>query len=149
MPDPKLQLTISANNVPGTLPYPATPKDLIETYLPLYLRVNEAGMGNLDMINVGSATPGASESDKPWLQLDGAGRPIGWFVFFNGAWERVWDVPIGTIMPFNGTISNAIPKGWALANGLNSEHDMTGEMTPLGEGSDNYVLGFMIFVGYA
>lgn len=80
--------------------------------------------------------PPSSLSNKAWLKTDTAGRPLGWYAFYNGVWRRVYTgVAIGEIRIWSGPIANIFDgtglgavggdlDGWALCNGQNGTPDL-------------------------
>lgn len=81
-------------------------------------------------IFVGSSPPGSSLTNKVWYKVDGAGRPLGTFMFYNGNWRKIYSgAAIGEIRMFwyysglidgtgRGNIGGDMD-GWALCNGQN------------------------------
>jgi hypothetical protein len=81
-------------------------------------------------IYVGSSPPSSALTNKVWFKTDGAGRPLGIFMFYNGNWRKVYTgVALGTITMcwyyegfFDGTgrgILGGDYDGWAICNGAN------------------------------
>lgn len=74
--------------------------------------------------------PPTSLANKVWLKTDAAGRPLGWYSFYQGVWRKIYTgVTIGEIRMFYtntgefdgtglGTIGGNMD-GWALCNGNN------------------------------
>ncbi len=85
---------------------------------------------------LGSSTPAVEDQNKAWIRQDAAGRPIGTFVYYAGAWRREYtgkpkEVVYFTGDPatyFDGTgrgLTTAEWDGWALCNGANGTPNMT------------------------
>lgn len=94
---------------------------------------DQAGGG----IFVGSAPPSSSLTYKVWFKIDGAGRPLGAYQFYNGNWRKVYtNVGIGDMKLYNGSGANfdgtgrgvvgGDCDGWAICNGNNGTPNMSG-----------------------
>lgn len=80
-------------------------------------------------LTVSSTPPSSSLSNKLWLKTDVAGRPIGFYSYYNGNWRRVYTGSIGDIKMYSGTntvfdgtgrgIVGSDEDGWCLCNGNN------------------------------
>jgi hypothetical protein len=82
-----ITLKIESMNVPDELPHKTRAQEIEE--LPNYLGVNMVGTSTLSLINYGSETPSADNSQYPWLKLDANGSPLGWYACVNGVWTVV------------------------------------------------------------
>jgi hypothetical protein len=82
-------------------------------------------------IYVGSSPPSSALTNKVWYKTDGAGRPLGVFMFYNGNWRKVYTGAVygeirlyaGPASVFDGTGRGIIGgdlDGWALCNGQNA-----------------------------
>jgi len=81
-------------------------------------------------IFVGSSPPGSSLTNKVWYKVDGAARPLGVYMFYNGNWRKVYTgAAIGEIRMFwyysglidgsgRGNVGGDMD-GWQLCNGQN------------------------------
>jgi len=81
-------------------------------------------------IFVGSSPPGSSLTNKVWYKVDGAGRPLGVYMFYNGNWRKIYTgAAIGEIRMFwyysglidgtgRGNVGGDLD-GWALCTGGN------------------------------
>lgn len=89
-----------------------------------------------------ASIPAVNDQDKIWFKLDGAGRPLGAYKFYSGAWMRVYPYPIGTIVLFSGDPSGLFDGtglgiagtdwiGFAIANGNNGTPNL----------ADKFVIG--------
>lgn len=93
-------------------------------------------------IFVGSAPPSSSLTNKVWFKIDGAGRPLGVFMFYNGNWRKVYNGVYGDIKMylgnggnFDGTGRGVVGSdcdGWAICNGGNGTPNMTDGRFPAG-----------------
>jgi hypothetical protein len=94
---------------------------------------DQAGGG----IYVSSSPPASSLTNKVWYKIDGAGRPLGVFMFYNGNWRKVYTgVGLREIRQYYGT--NAVFDssgrglvggdfdGWAVCNGNNGTPQLHG-----------------------
>jgi hypothetical protein len=86
---------------------------------------------------VGSSPPSSSLTNKVWYKTDGAGRPLGVFMFYNGNWRKVYTgVAIGEIRQYIGTngafdgtgrgLVGGDLDGWAVCNGSNGTPNLMG-----------------------
>ncbi|SRR5258705_1129405 len=87
---------------------------------------------------VGSSAPSSALTNKVWFKTDGAGRPLGVYMFYNGNWRKVYTgVVYGEIRMyvggyngvFDGTgrgIIGGDADGWALCNGGNGTANLEG-----------------------
>jgi hypothetical protein len=94
-------------------------------------------------IFVGSAPPSSSITFKVWFKIDGAGRPLGAYQFYNGNWRKVYTgVGIGDVKMyygnggnFDGTGRGTVGgecDGWAICNGNNGTPNMSDGRFPAG-----------------
>lgn len=85
---------------------------------------------------IGASTPAVEDQDKAWIRLDAAGRPLGTFVFYAGAWRRQYSGKPKEITFFSGDpslyfdgtgkgLTTAEWDGWALCNGANGTPNLT------------------------
>jgi hypothetical protein len=85
---------------------------------------------------VGSDTPASDDQDKIWHRVDGNGRPLGTFRFYNGTWRRFYDAFIGQVVMYSGVPTGVLDDtglgvvggnldGWALCNGNNGTPNLT------------------------
>jgi hypothetical protein len=87
---------------------------------------------------VGSTPPSSSLTNKVWFRTDGAGRPQGIYMFYNGNWRKVYTgVALGEIRMFSGPFSVYFDAGgrglvggdldgWALCDGNNGTPNLEG-----------------------
>jgi hypothetical protein len=91
---------------------------------------------------VGSAAPPDSLTNKVWFKVDGAGRPLGVYMFYSGHWRRLYTgAGIGEIRmmwygpsEFDGTGRGTIGgnwDGWAICNGQNGTPDLSTNFFPV------------------
>lgn len=94
----------------------------------------------INFFNAGSTTPSVSNQDKPWFRTDSQGRPMGWYVYYNGAWRRSLTEAVGTLKEFTGSpagvfdatgkgIVGSMWDGWAICNGQNGTPDLRNKFT--------------------
>jgi len=89
---------------------------------------------NASFVIISATTPGADDRDKIWFRVDSSGRPLGCYLFYNGAWRKIWDEPVGAIKFWSGDTSEFDATGlgnvggqwdgWAICNGNNSTPDL-------------------------
>lgn len=99
---------------------------------------DQAGGG----IFVGSAPPSSSLTYKVWFKIDGAGRPLGPYQFYNGNWRKVYTGAIGDVKMYHGSGANfdgnglgvvgSDVDGWAICNGNYGTPNMTDARFPMG-----------------
>ena len=103
--------------VPGTVPlnqqFPPTPQQLLE-WVAAYMSV-EGIEANASFV-FGDTTPAVSDQDKPWLQTDAGGNPVGWYVWDGAAWT-----PLPTVLASGTT---AARPGSPTANQLYFDTDI-------------------------
>lgn len=122
--------------------------------------------GNYAPPVIGASTPAVGDQDKVWIKTDGAGRPIGTFLFYSGNWRRVYRASLGDVKMFSGNPSGLFDgtglgilgteqDGWALMNGSNGTPDWSNlfvaaaNMNNTG-GAGQYSSGWQSFVdGYS
>jgi hypothetical protein len=120
-----------ANHVPAPACYPADYNALLDgltTGGGISGTVPDNAGGG---IFVGSSPPGSSLTNKVWYKVDGAGRPIGVYMFYNGNWRKVYSgVSLGEIRMWSGSWDGVFDgtgrgviggdlDGWAVCNGQN------------------------------
>ena len=86
-----LRIKLRSVTVPDTLQH-ASAKAEIER-LPDYIEAVQENIAGLCLINFGPNEPNADNRAYPWLKTEITGNPLGWYVFYNGAWTKV---PLGT-----------------------------------------------------
>lgn len=133
-------VTFTANNQPAPACYPADVNGMLNLIANGGLHgtvPDNAGGG----IYVGSIPPSSSLTNKVWAKIDGAGRPIGMYMFYNGNWRKTYTGSYGDIKfyvgPFNGVFDGTgkgliggngpyDEDGWALCNGQNGTPNWVG-----------------------
>lgn len=93
-------------------------------------------------IFVGSAPPSSSLTYKVWFKIDGSGRPLGAYMFYNGNWRKVYTGAIGDVKMYHGSGANfdgnglgvvgSDVDGWAICNGNYGTANMTDARFPMG-----------------
>lgn len=85
----------------------------------------------------GAATPNVSDQDKVWQRVDGAGRPLGTYVYYDGEWRRAYNGNFNMILQYRGGPGTDFAgagglgtvggewDGWALCNGNNGTVDLS------------------------
>lgn len=91
----------------------------------------------------GVAIPAVDDQDKVWHRVDAQGRPVGTYVFYQGAWRKEYSVPVGTIAMYSGDPSIDFSgsghkgtvggewDGWAICSGENGSPNL----------SDKFIVG--------
>lgn len=79
--------------------------------LPDYLDV-EVPSGFSGVI-VNSTAPSEDDKNKLWIKLDGSGNYSGSYLYTNGGWKPLYNLPPGQIIWMYGA-SNSIPEGFKL-----------------------------------
>lgn len=85
---------------------------------------------------VQAGTPSVGEQDYIWFKLDGGGRPLGIFKYYNGNWRSVYTGRTSEVSMFSGDPSSLFDEtgkgvlglswdGWALMNGNNGTVDLS------------------------
>jgi hypothetical protein len=127
-------VTFTAVTQPAPACYPPDVNALLTLIATLGLRgtiPDNSGGG----IFVGSSQPSSSLTNKVWLQVDAAGRPIGFKVFYNGNWRfvqnarygdlRMSAISIGSDIDGNGLgVIGGLFDGWAFCDGRNGTPDL-------------------------
>lgn len=124
--------------------------NFIAQYLNVYLSAQ------IQFFNYGSATPSPENTDKPWMKTDTSGKPLGWFVYYNGEWRRELAMPVGSIIDYVGPTAGVFDAtgrglkggewdGWALANGQNGTKDFR-DLFAVGASSYDPVSGWVTTV---
>lgn len=102
----------------GQLPSGFCPPDL-QTMLNGFTAAQFVNFSTVNGVVVSSTPPGASDHDKPWLQLDTAGRPVRLYFFAQGAWlsqhplqpgfTMIWNQALPNFQTFDGGDASAAP----------------------------------------
>lgn len=85
---------------------------------------------------ISSSTPAVDDQDKVWHKTDSAGRPLGTFLYYSGAWRREQNGRTGDVKLYSGNpgtdfdstglgIVGGNQDGWALLNGSNGMVDIS------------------------
>tara|TARA_R110002020_G_scaffold164014_2_gene350324 strand:- start:1995 stop:2435 length:441 start_codon:yes stop_codon:yes gene_type:complete len=99
-------------------------------------------------IIVGHETPGADNRDIPWFRFTSTGDWMGMYIFIRGGWELAPSLPLGTILLVANLDTNAIPFGFALANGTSGSADLSTEFSPAWTvGTTDYPIGYIQYTG--
>jgi hypothetical protein len=123
-------VTFTPNHQPAPACYPSDVNgmlDMLTTGGGLSGTIPDTAGGG---VFVGSSPPSSALTNKVWYKTDGAGRPLGVYMFYNGNWRKVYTgVAFGTIIMcqyysgfFDGTGRGIIGgdyDGWAICNGQN------------------------------
>ena len=83
-----------------------------------------------------NGTPGVSDQDKVWFELDANGRPVSIKVFWNGNWRRVYNGMMGEVRGYTGNPGDDFDStgwgkkmgeydGWHLCNGNDGAPDFS------------------------
>lgn len=79
---------------------------------------------------ISSTTPAVADQDKVWEKVDGNGRPLGRYLFYNGNWRKEYTGNPTELRMFSGDPSTYFDNtglgivggewdGWAICNGQN------------------------------
>jgi len=129
------QVTFSFNPTPGPACYPSDVNGLAQLLTNGGILAgtipDTAGGG----IFVGSVPPTSAATTRVWFRTDGAGRPTGVYMFYNGNWRLVYTGRPFEIKYFSGKVENYFDgtglglvgqdwDGWAICNGNNGTPDL-------------------------
>jgi hypothetical protein len=129
-------VTFTANPQPAPACYPSDVNGMLQLAAAGGLSgtvPDNAGGG----VFVGSSPPSSSLTNKVWYKTDGAGRPLGVYMFYNGNWRKIYTgVSIGEIRQFIGsnTLFDGAGRGlvggdldgWQVCNGNNGAPNWVG-----------------------
>lgn len=101
----------------------------------------------------GSSTPAVEDQDKVWHKTDVAGRPLGTFLYYAGAWRREYtglasEARIFFGDPafyFDGTgkgIAGTQWDGWQMMNGQNGTANLSNKFIIMGQMDNVGITGF-------
>lgn len=135
--NPPPVLTQFANPDPNAAPLNVT--QLVQL---LNALVSSAIQGSYIPYVISADTPGADDHDKAWIKLSSTGIPLGTFIWYNGAWRRIYNGMIGEIRGYSGNPATDFDTdglgniggnydGWHLCNGKNGVIDL----------SDKFIIG--------
>lgn len=92
--------------------------------------------GAYSTFNYGSTTPSVDDQDKPWLQLEVDGTPLGWYIYRNGEWVRAQKHPFspGFVQYYYGDSADILTLDggttgnpfWRPCDGTNGMPDLRG-----------------------
>jgi hypothetical protein len=131
-------VTLTPNHQPAPACYPSDVNrllDLLTTGGGISGTIPDTAGGG---IYVGSSPPSSALTNKVWFRTDGAGRPLGIWMFYNGNWRKVYTGVVFDeirlyIGPFNGVfdgtglgIIGGNADGWAVCNGNNGTPNLEG-----------------------
>lgn len=94
---------LTVQNSMGTLPAAFCPQNWQAVFNQIALSLVSSLQGNFGAFVIGANTPEAGDQDKLWFKLDsGTCEPLGWFIYFGGAWVRAIPHPLlpGTIVDY-------------------------------------------------
>lgn len=129
-------VTFTPNHKPAPACYPSDVNgmlDLLTTGGGLRGTIPDNAGGG---VYVGSTPPSSALTNKVWYKTDGAGRPLGVYMFYNGNWRKVYTgvsygeirMYVGAYTPnFDGTGRGVVTgeaDGWALCNGQNGTYNL-------------------------
>lgn len=145
-------------SIPVTIGYAAPDPSIkfttISDLVTLFRTLTTAAIaGDLNFYVKGSATPSVDDQDKVWHKVDGAGRPIGTFLYYSGAWRREYSGLAKEVRAFNGDptvyfdgtglgIVGGYWDGWALMNGGNGTDDISDRFLVAGKMDNVDVTGY-------
>lgn len=107
----------------------------------------------------GPNTPQSQDQNKLWLKTDAVGRPLGFYVMYNGAWRQTATGNPGQISMFAGAwttffdatglgLSGLSWDGWAIANGNNGTMNLANKFLVPGYRCDGWGLWVTNIDGY-
>lgn len=112
----------------------ATTQELIDL---LNTLVATAIQGTYIPYVIGSTTPAVGDQDKAWIRTDGAGRPMGTYVYYGGSWRKSPTGLTKEIRQFTGNPATYFDTsglglqspddwdGWAISNGGNGTTNLS------------------------
>lgn len=115
----------------------AAPTTLTQLIVILRTLVTAVVTGTYTPYVISSATPSVADQDKVWHKLDGAGRPLGTFIYYSGRWRRQPSGRVSQITMYSGDPSVDFAgtaglgtiegewDGWALCNGSNGTPNLS------------------------
>lgn len=115
----------------------AAPTTLTQLIVILRTLVTAVVTGTYTPYVISSSTPLVADQDKVWHKLDGAGRPLGTFIYYGGRWRRQPSGRVSQITMYSGDPSVDFAgtdglgtiegewDGWALCNGSNSTPNLS------------------------
>lgn len=125
-----------------------TPKDFVEN-LKKWLGFEFVKSKNLDLIVVGSETPGPDDTNKMWASFDRNNNFTGWKSFYQGQWRRAYTEPNYQLQWFYNPTPNQPP---ALADGFVLADGQTPGVPDLRDDfkgtAPNYTVYIAVFKGY-
>lgn len=104
---------------------------------------------------ISNTNPSVDDQDKVWIKTDGSGKPLGTYIFYNGAWRVTYSGKLGEVTMFSGDPSTYFDgtgkglvsnqwDGWALMNGKNGTADVSDRFIAAGHMNNaNGVTGFV------
>lgn len=109
--------------------------------------------GDFESFVIGSDTPSVDDQDTIWFKLDGAGRPLGPFIYYGGNWRRVYSGRPNQITMYSGDpavdfdasglgIIGGNWDGWALMNGNNGTTNVSDKFVVAGRIDNVGVTGY-------
>jgi hypothetical protein len=152
-------VTFTPNHQPAPACYPSDVNgmlDMLTTGGGLSGTIPDTAGGG---VFVGSSPPSSALTQKVWYKTDGAGRPLGVFMFYNGNWRKVYTgAGYGEVRLFAGNPSGFFDgtgrgilggdwDGWALCTGSNGTPNLSNRFVVAAEGWNGAWLSSMEFPG--
>lgn len=101
----------------------------------------------------GSATPAVNDQDKAWLRTTANGKPLGTWLFYNGAWRKQYTGLAAEIKTFFGDPAGAFDgtgkgiiggewDGWQIMNGQNGTANLSNQFIIGGQMDNVGITGY-------
>ena len=117
----------------------AAPLNLIQLFQLMNLHFSSLMTGSYTPYVLQNGTPGVSDQDKVWFELDANGRPVSTKVFWNGNWRRVYNGMMGEVRGYNGNPGDDFDStGWGKKMG---EYALTQTSQGVPDGQGGFVPG--------
>lgn len=130
------------------------PANFVELIALLDTLISGTIIGNFLPYVTGTDTPGSDDRNKVWHRLDTNGKPIGTFLYFNGAWRRQYSGRLGQMSYYSGDPefdfdddgrgrlegdngSTGEWDGWHLCNGEDGTLDLSDKFIVVGRRFNN------------
>lgn len=119
-------------NAKVTFAAASLPADFVHVDWPTTLAAIVAALvgslpGGFSTFTIGSNTPSVDDRDKLWFKVDASCVPIGWYIYYGGAWVRAVPHPVlpGTIIDYYNAVFAGYVGSQAVIDGLVSDYVLT------------------------
>lgn len=131
----------------------ACPANIVELVALLDTLLTGSVIGDYLPYVTGVDEPGVEDQDKVWHRLDSGGKPIGTFLYYNGAWRREYNGQSNQMCFFHGNPDGVfdaegrgLPEtdwdGWQICNGNNGTADFSGKFLVMSKDYEAAGLGW-------